>query len=87
MPVPGDLINITQDMAGTAYGVPTLKQRWVGIIVFLAVLLIWVGASLIFGRLFTQSGSNRSGYGHGGIVGAVGISILIVAKTIDYYKS
>jgi hypothetical protein len=86
MASPGDLINITQDVGATAYGVPTRQQAYIGVIMFIAILLIWVGSSLIAGYLFTNYGSERTAFGAGGTVALVGCGLIISAKVYDHFK-
>ena len=87
MAAPGELINITKDIAPTLYGVPTQKQIVVGVVMFIAFLLIWVGTSMIMGYIFTDYGSKRVSLGHGGIVCLVGLGLWTGAKVYDHYKA
>lgn len=87
MAAPGDLINITKDIAPTLYGVPTQKQWIVGVVVFIAFILIWVGSSMMFGYLFTGYGDKKTYLGRGGIVVLAGLGVWTGAKLYDHFKA
>ncbi len=87
MAAPGELLNITKDIAPTAFGVPTQKQTIVGVVVFIAFVLIWVGSSMMLGYLFTGYGDKKTYLGYGGVVVLVGMGAWTGAKLFDYYKA
>jgi hypothetical protein len=87
MALPADLIHITKDIAPTLYGVPTQKQTIVGVVVFIAFILIWVGSSMMLGYLFTGYGDKKTYLGHGGVVVLAGLSVWTGAKLYDHFKS
>jgi hypothetical protein len=85
MALPADVLHITKDIAPTMFGVPTQKQLIVGIVVFIAFILIWVGSSMMLGYLFTGHGDKKIRLGRGGIVTMVGITVWAGAKLYDHY--
>jgi hypothetical protein len=72
------LLNV-QGHARSALGIgieESLRCTVYGIIVLLAIILIWVGCSLIVSHVFVDTNTKRVAYGHGGIVLLVGLTIV-----------
>lgn len=80
---PSDVISLIQDAGSTALGLPTLTHLIFGFIVFIAVILVWIGTSMVLSQLIVGNTSPRSGYGSGGMMAVIG---LIAIGSIHLYR-
>lgn len=74
--LPGAQMGKLNDVVKTSYGIPTTKHMVLAIIVFIGMILVWVGSSMIISQIFTGSGSQRTNYGGGGVLMVIGLSAM-----------
>jgi hypothetical protein len=67
----------------TNLGIPTPEKIILGFIVFVAVILLWIGSSMILGELVSPS-NREVNFGRGGICAVVGLSMML---GVNIYRS
>ena len=82
----GKYLGPMQDVFKTSFGQPTSTHLVIAIVVFISVILIWVGASLILSQLIVDNGSRRTSYGGGGVILILGLCGVGAAHLYRSYK-
>lgn len=73
-----------RDTSSLALGIPTVPHLIVGSIVFLCIILIWVGASMAVSQMVASDSTPNIAYGRGGLVLLTG---LIGLTAVHYYRT
>lgn len=74
---------LQQDAMYTSLGLPTPEKIILGIIVFIGVILVWVGASILLSQLISPTNEGQN-FISGGITATVGLGMML---GVNIYRS